>query len=107
MMFFCVQNIKTIENNWRMGRHNLQKINCRSETSKGVYCLQYDDHKIVSGLRDNTIKMWDRNTLQCYKVTQLASEHTKFKESTGNSVSVLRCKGSGLGSIECICSTVN
>ncbi|KAF2347276.1 Sulfotransferase domain [Trinorchestia longiramus] len=50
-----------------MGRHNLQKINCRSETSKGVYCLQYDDNKIVSGLRDNTIKMWDRNTLQCYK----------------------------------------
>lgn len=23
----------------------------------GVYCLQYDDEKIVSGLRDNTIKV--------------------------------------------------
>jgi F-box and WD-40 domain protein 1/11 len=67
-----LQNIKTIEANWRMGRHNLQKINCRSETSKGVYCLQYDDSKIVSGLRDNTIKMWDRNTLQCYKVFTLS-----------------------------------
>lgn len=51
-----------------MGRHNLQRINCRSENSKGVYCLQYDDHKIVSGLRDNTIKIWDRNSLQCVKV---------------------------------------
>lgn len=51
-----------------MGRHKLQKINCRSENSKGVYCLQYDDQKIVSGLRDNTIKIWDRNTLQCIKV---------------------------------------
>lgn len=30
---------------------------CRSENSKGVYCLQYDDEKIVSGLRDNTIKV--------------------------------------------------
>jgi len=30
--------------------------------------LQYDDQKIVSGLRDNTIKIWDRNTLQCTKV---------------------------------------
>lgn len=51
-----------------MGRFNLQRINCRSENSKGVYCLQYDDQKIVSGLRDNTIKIWDRNTLQCIKV---------------------------------------
>ena len=33
------------------GRHNLQRIQCRSENSKGVYCLQYDDEKIISGLR--------------------------------------------------------
>ncbi|XP_028047929.1 beta-TrCP [Monomorium pharaonis] len=63
-----VKDIESIENNWRMGRFNLQRINCRSENSKGVYCLQYDDQKIVSGLRDNTIKIWDRNTLQCIKV---------------------------------------
>ncbi|KAK0165071.1 hypothetical protein PV328_003625 [Microctonus aethiopoides] len=63
-----VKDIDSIDNNWRMGRHKLQKINCRSENSKGVYCLQYDDQKIVSGLRDNTIKIWDRNTLQCIKV---------------------------------------
>lgn len=59
-----IKDIEAIENNWRCGKHNLQRINCRSENSKGVYCLQYDDSKIVSGLRDNTIKMWDRNTLQ-------------------------------------------
>lgn len=64
-----IQDIESIENNWRMGRHILQRINCRSENSKGVYCLQYDDQKIVSGLRDNTIKVWDRNTLQCTKVS--------------------------------------
>lgn len=46
----------------------LRRINCRSENSKGVYCLQYDDVKIVSGLRDNTIKIWDRTDLQCVKV---------------------------------------
>jgi len=59
-----IKDIETIEDNWRCGKHNLQRINCRSENSKGVYCLQYDDNKIVSGLRDNTIKMWDRQTLQ-------------------------------------------
>uniref|UniRef100_A0A6M2DI80 Putative wd40-repeat-containing subunit of the 18s rrna processing complex n=1 Tax=Xenopsylla cheopis TaxID=163159 RepID=A0A6M2DI80_XENCH len=63
-----MQDIDSIESNWRMGRHNLQRINCRSENSKGVYCLQYDDTKIVSGLRDNTIKIWDRSTLQCNQV---------------------------------------
>lgn len=61
-------SIKTIENNWRNGTFQLSRINCRSENSKGVYCLQYDDHKIVSGLRDNTIKIWDRSSLQCTKV---------------------------------------
>lgn len=63
-----IQDIESIENNWRVGKHILQRINCRSENSKGVYCLQYDDQKIVSGLRDNTIKVWDRSTLQSTKV---------------------------------------
>ncbi|KFO32301.1 F-box/WD repeat-containing protein 1A [Fukomys damarensis] len=58
----------TIESNWRCGRHSLQRIHCRSETSKGVYCLQYDDQKIVSGLRDNTIKIWDKSTLECKRI---------------------------------------
>lgn len=61
------QDIESIENNWRSGQHMLKRINCRSENSKGVYCLQYDDHKIVSGLRDNTIKIWDRSDLKCVK----------------------------------------
>ncbi|MFH4981799.1 hypothetical protein AB6A40_008508 [Gnathostoma spinigerum] len=56
---------KNLEENWRLGRHVLSRINCHSELSKGVYCLQYDDDKIISGLRDNTIKIWDRRTLQC------------------------------------------
>jgi len=63
-----IQDIDRIENNWRTGRHQLQRIHCRSETSKGVYCLQYDDDKIVSGLRDNTIKIWDRHNLDCVRV---------------------------------------
>lgn len=52
-----IRDIDSIESNWRNGQHILQRINCRSENSKGVYCLQYDDQKIVSGLRDNTIKV--------------------------------------------------
>lgn len=70
-----LQDIENTENNWKCGHNNLQKINCRSESSKGVYCLQYDDHKIVSGLRDNTIKIWDRATLQCARVSRSIAFH--------------------------------
>uniref|UniRef100_T1K2I1 D domain-containing protein n=3 Tax=Tetranychus urticae TaxID=32264 RepID=T1K2I1_TETUR len=68
-----VRDIENTERNWRGGRHNLQRINCSSESSRGVYCSQYDDQKIVSGLRDNTIKIWDRNTLEC---TNVLTGHT-------------------------------
>ncbi|XP_050439274.1 beta-TrCP-like isoform X6 [Adelges cooleyi] len=63
-----MKDIESLETNWQTGNFVLKKINCQSENSKGVYCLQYDDEKIVSGLRDNTIKIWDKNTLQCTKV---------------------------------------
>lgn len=46
-----------MEANWKCGQQSLTRIECHSENSKGVYCLQYDDKKIVSGLRDNTIKV--------------------------------------------------
>lgn len=62
-----MKDIESIENNWRNGHHILKRINCLSENSKGVYCLQYDESKIVSGLRDNTIKIWDRSDLKCVK----------------------------------------
>ncbi|CAG0894089.1 unnamed protein product [Cyprideis torosa] len=68
-----INDIDNLETNWRSGKHTLQRINCRSEGSKGVYCLQYDEQKIVSGLRDNTIKIWDRASLQC---TQVLTGHT-------------------------------
>ncbi|CAF1355955.1 unnamed protein product [Adineta steineri] len=63
-----IRDIEQLENNWRTGNFQLEKIQCRSQNSKGVYCLQYDDEKIVSGLRDNTIKIWDRKTMECIKV---------------------------------------
>ncbi|CAB1337138.1 unnamed protein product [Coregonus sp. 'balchen'] len=65
---FKNRTTETIEANWRCGRHNLQRIQCRSENSKGVYCLQYDDDKIISGLRDNSIKIWDKQSLECLKI---------------------------------------
>ena len=47
-------------------------IQCHSENSKGIYCLHYYDEKIISGPRDNSIKMWDKTSLECLKVLTLA-----------------------------------
>uniref|UniRef100_F1L070 F-box/WD repeat-containing protein 1A n=1 Tax=Ascaris suum TaxID=6253 RepID=F1L070_ASCSU len=58
-------DIESLKSNWRNGRHVLSRITCHSEPSRGVYCLQYDDEKIISGLRDHTIKIWQRDSLQC------------------------------------------
>ncbi|KYK56442.1 WD40 repeat-like-containing domain protein [Drechmeria coniospora] len=30
-----------------------------------IYCLQFDEHKIISGSRDKTIRVWDMHTLDC------------------------------------------
>lgn len=49
-----------VEDNWSRGSYHLTRIPCRSDVTKGVYCLQYDKEKIVSGLRDDTIKVWRR-----------------------------------------------
>lgn len=65
--------ITRIENNWRNGLYKLTKINCGSNQAKGVYCIQYDADKIVAGLRENTIKIWDRNSLMC---TNTLNGHT-------------------------------
>jgi len=54
--------------NWLTGHFLLQRINCYSESYKGIKCLQYDENKIVAGLSDNTIQIWDKHTLKCLKV---------------------------------------
>ncbi|CAH8627336.1 unnamed protein product [Dicrocoelium dendriticum] len=55
-----IKEIKRVEDNWSRGNYHLTRIPCRSDVTKGVYCLQYDKEKIVSGLRDDTIKVWRR-----------------------------------------------
>jgi F-box and WD-40 domain protein 1/11 len=89
-------DIENMDANWRSGRHVLKRIQCRSEMSKGVYCLQYDDSKIISGLRDNTIKIWDKENLECVKVltghtgSVLCLQYDETHIITGSSDSTVR-----------------
>jgi len=68
-----IKDKEQVNQNWNDGKCNRKKISCRSENSKGVYCLQYDNDKIISGLRDNTIKIWDKKKFEC---TKTLSGHT-------------------------------
>ncbi|KAF9579508.1 hypothetical protein BGW38_004205, partial [Lunasporangiospora selenospora] len=69
----CKQR-KRLEKNWNKGIHQAKDLPGHTE---GIYCIQFDEHKIVSGSRDNTIKIWDLTTGRC------------LRTYTGHSASVL------------------
>ncbi|VDP84708.1 unnamed protein product [Echinostoma caproni] len=73
-----IRDIKRVEDNWSRGSYHLTRISCRSDVTKGVYCLQYDKEKIVSGLRDDTIKVWRRFDPQ----TCHSSRHQRSSQSS-------------------------
>ncbi|KAF9967996.1 hypothetical protein BGZ70_007280 [Mortierella alpina] len=59
--FLCKQR-RMLEQNWNRGIHSVKEVPGHTE---GIYCIQFDDQKIVSGSRDNTIKIWDMETGAC------------------------------------------
>ncbi|XP_065882894.1 uncharacterized protein [Dysidea avara] len=91
-----ITDITNIESNWKCGRHKLTRIQCHSEGHKGAYCLQYDDKKIISGLRNDTIKIWKRDTLLCTKILRghtgsvLCLQYDENVIVTGSSDSTIR-----------------
>ncbi|KXS18836.1 WD40 repeat-like protein [Gonapodya prolifera JEL478] len=63
-----------LERNWRSRRYNKSELTGHEE---GVYCLQFDEDKIVSGSRDDTIRIWCLRT------------HAPLRTLRGHSASVL------------------
>lgn len=57
-----------LEQNWRAGADNAGKAVYLSGHTDSVYCVQFDEEKIITGSRDRTIRVWDINTYQCLKV---------------------------------------
>ncbi|KAH6559912.1 hypothetical protein BASA50_009002 [Batrachochytrium salamandrivorans] len=51
-----------LEKNWYEGVYSARNINAHDEA---IYCLQFDENKIVSGSRDDTIKIWDMKSGMC------------------------------------------
>ncbi|KAI5205686.1 WD40 repeat-like protein [Aureobasidium subglaciale] len=58
---------KRIDKNWTRGDQGGKGIYLAGHTDS-VYCVQFDEQKIITGSRDRTIRVWDINTYKCLKV---------------------------------------
>ncbi|KAL1849339.1 hypothetical protein Daus18300_013312 [Diaporthe australafricana] len=47
---------------WKRGQAASIYLNGHSDS---IYCLQFDEQKIITGSRDKTIRIWDMHTLAC------------------------------------------
>ena len=56
---------KEIERNWRNGNGSAIYLSGHTDS---VYCVQFDDQKLITGSRDRTIRVWDLHNYQCLKV---------------------------------------
>ncbi|KAI9659059.1 MAG: hypothetical protein M1821_002019 [Bathelium mastoideum] len=56
---------KEIERNWRTGNGSAIYLSGHTDS---VYCVQFDDQKLITGSRDRTIRVWDLHNYQCLKV---------------------------------------
>lgn len=55
---------KLIEKRWANGEAAAIYLNGHKDS---VYCVQFDEEKIITGSRDNTIRVWDARTYQCIR----------------------------------------
>ncbi|MCJ1336504.1 hypothetical protein MMC09_001780 [Bachmanniomyces sp. S44760] len=56
---------KALQERWRNGHAAAIYLEGHKDS---VYCVQFDEHKILTGSRDRTIRVWDAHTYECIKV---------------------------------------
>lgn len=57
-----------LDKNWRKGAKGAGKAIYLAGHTDSVYCLQFDEEKIITGSRDRTIRVWDINNFTCKRV---------------------------------------
>jgi len=58
---------KRLNQNWARGEEGGKAVYLSGHTDS-VYCVQFDEDKIITGSRDRTIRIWDMHTFKCLKV---------------------------------------
>ncbi|KAG6055634.1 hypothetical protein E4U17_002842 [Claviceps sp. LM77 group G4] len=56
------QTTMELSRRWKEGKAQAVYLNGHTDS---IYCLQFDEFKIISGSRDQTIRIWDMQTLEC------------------------------------------
>ncbi|KFY56874.1 hypothetical protein V496_06614, partial [Pseudogymnoascus sp. VKM F-4515 (FW-2607)] len=54
-----------LDRNWREGEALAVYLYGHTDS---IYCVQFDEHKIVTGSRDKTFRVWDTHTYKCLLV---------------------------------------
>ena len=57
-----------LDENWKKGAKGAGKAIYLAGHTDSVYCLQFDEEKIITGSRDRTIRVWDINNFTCKRV---------------------------------------
>ena len=66
-----------IDQRWRRGEAAAIYLKGHKES---VYCVQFDEQKIITGSRDNTIRVWDTHTYQCIRKLSSPNNHRELDE---------------------------
>jgi F-box and WD-40 domain protein 1/11 len=85
---------KDLRQRWARGEVSATYL---TEHQDSVYCVQFDENKIITGSRDQTIRVWDMKTRRCIKVIGVSKRGT----SNSNSASIsdaLICSPDGTSS---------
>lgn len=68
---YLYQQRYLLDRRWRSGTYQVREISANAARqdahTAGIYCIQFDDDKIVSGSRDHTVKVWDMHTGACIR----------------------------------------
>lgn len=56
---------KELQSRWKNGKAAAIYLEGHTDS---VYCVQFDENKIITGSRDQTIRVWDAKTYRCIKM---------------------------------------
>ncbi|KAI9695519.1 MAG: hypothetical protein M1836_006436 [Candelina mexicana] len=71
---------KQLEKGWDEGQCGMIYFNGHDDS---VYCVQFDENKVITGSRDRTIRVWDIRTWKCIKLIGTPPDPYNFRFSPG------------------------
>ncbi|KAI9843770.1 MAG: hypothetical protein M1837_006131 [Sclerophora amabilis] len=78
---------KELGQRWERGDIKYSKIEGHADS---VYCVQFDEDKMITGSRDKTVRVWDMKTYKCIKVLANPNEPIPFSSTAKVDVDVSR-----------------